>query len=658
MRRVFKKTIGFCMALLICLSILKPAIVAYADEVKDYMIKVIVPNEYSDAVRFGDGYLLLKDGKFDNITSKTRYFFVDEKGNEREIKNNVGFTEIYLNTSGSTYYVDYGALAIGKDGKVALMDMNGELYGGDTNFYSCVVYAGDNLFYTTNDTENETDKANTQVWTLRKKDGSVVKEFNNLNFPTERVHSNGYEYLMTKINGKNQLICINQQGSISKMGDGYLGYTVYGDLGYVKAYKISESGKGYFISIFNMDGTKAFEIDNCYSIDLEGLSNFGYASAWLSYNGNDCGTLVDKNGKMIFELGKYTTISDYDDKQAIAIDENANMFLVDYSDNVIFDVDKFAKGFGESYSAITFSSYYIDSTLTVSIVDNSKENDVGKSFFFDSKGNQISGEIKGTIAYYEGFNGSYASIYDNESESYGVVNKKGDFEKRGYEYLKLQNDPKESNVDAVADKSSDNSKIIIMSDGRDINKYDQFGEGGWYGRQFVNGHVLVKLKGKQQYGIMDINGNEIIPVGEYESFIQYDDSECIVAYKNGAPYLFDTNGNVLNISGQYKNIGEYVTSFYKFASYGNYTVYKDHIGSNNVTITRDYSDKLGLVKIIDTDYMKSDINGDGKVDILDISMIATLYNLKSSDPKWNSKMDINSDNIIDIYDLIVVSKNI
>ena len=79
MRRVFKKTIGFCMALLICLSILKPAIVAYADEVKDYMIKVIVPNEYSDAVRFGDGYLLLKDGKFDNITSKTRYFLLMRK---------------------------------------------------------------------------------------------------------------------------------------------------------------------------------------------------------------------------------------------------------------------------------------------------------------------------------------------------------------------------------------------------------------------------------------------------------------------------------------------------------------------------------------------------------------------------------------------------
>lgn len=658
MRRVFKKTIGFCMALLMCLSILKPAMVAYADEAKDYMLRVIAPNEYSDAVRFGDGYLLLKDGTFDNITSKTRYFFVDEQGNQREIKNSVGFTEIYLNTSGNTYYVDYGALAIGKDDKVALMDMNGELYGGSTNFYSCVVHAGDNLFYTTNATEKQHDKADTTIWTLRKKDGSVVKEFNNLNFSFQRVHSNGYEYIMTENNGQNELICINQQGTITKMGAGFAGYTVYGDLGYVKAYKYSESGNGYFIAIFNADGTKAFEVDNCYSIDIEGLAKFGYGRVSLSYNSKDCQTLVNKNGDFIFELGKYTTISDYDDKQAIAIDENASMFLVDYSDNVIFDVDKFTKKFGQSYSAITFSSYYIDSTLTVSIVDNSKENDVGKSFFFDSKGNQISGDIKGTIAYYGGFNGTYASIYDSESESYGIVNKQGTFEKRGYEYLELREDPKESNVVAVADKSSDNSKIIIMSDGRDINKYDQFGEEGWDGRQFVNGHVLVKLKGKEQYGIMDVDGNEIIPVGEYENFIQYDDSECIVAYKNGSPYLFDTNGKVLNVEGQYKNIGDYVTKFYEFASFKNFTEYTDFIGLNNITITKNYSDKLGLVQVIDTDYMKLDVTGDGKVDILDLSKIATLYNVKSSDSKWDSKMDINNDNIIDIYDLIAVSKNI
>lgn len=658
MRRVFKKTIGFCMALLMCLSILKPSIVVYADEAKDYMLRVIAPNEYSDAVKFGDGYLLLKDGTFDNITSKTKYIFVDENGNQREIKNNVGFTEIYLNTSGNTYYVDYGALAVGKDNKVALMDMEGNLYGGNKNFYSCVIHAGDNLFYTTDDTENKEDKAFTQVWTLRKKDGSVVKEFNDTNKIIDRVHSNGYEYMRVGDYDKAELICIDQQGKITSMGTEFNRFTVYGDPGYVKAYKYTDGSNGYFTAIFNEDGTKLFEIDNCYNIDIEGLAKFGYAKVTLYNNGKVCETLIDKNGNIIFEVGKYSNISGYDDKQAIVIDENDKMFLVDYSDNVIFDVDKFAKGFGESYSAITFSSYYIDSTLTVSIVDNSKENDVGKSFFFDSKGNKISGDIKGTIAYYGGFNGSYAAIYDNESETYGVVNKQGTFEKRGYEYLELREDPKESNVVAVADKSSDNSKIIIMSDGRDINKYDQFGEEGWDGRQFVNGHVLVKLKGKEQYGIMDVDGNEIIPVGQYENFIQYDDSECIVAYKNGSAYLFDTNGKVLNIEGQYKNVGDYVTNFYEFSSRGNFTSYTDCIGSNNITITKNYSDKLGLVQVVDTNYMKLDVNGDGKVDILDLSKVATLYNVKSSDSKWDSKMDINSDNIIDIYDLIAVSKNI
>lgn len=653
MKRVFNKTVSFCIFLFIALGIVAPSLNAYAEENGEYILKIIAENEYSDAVRFGDGYLLLKDGTFDNITSKTTYTFIDENGNKREIKNDIGFTEIYLNTSGSSYYVDYGALAVGKDNKVALMDINGDLYGGDTNFYECVIYAGDNMFYTTNATADQEDKANTKIWTLRRKDGSVVREFTNLDFYSQRVHSNGYEYIMDNDRGESELLVINSEGNITSLGKGYYGYTVYGDLGYIEGRKASESGNGSLISIFYEDGRKAFELDDCYYIDLYGLKEFGYGRVSLSGEENYSENLVDINGNYIFDLDKYYTISGYDNDQAIAIDINENIYLVDYSDNVIFDVDKFAKGFGESYKAITFSSYYIDDTLTVTLVDESKPESNGISFFFDNNGNELLGNVNGEI---RSFNGTYATLYDRVDESNGVISKDGSFEKRGYEYLSLQSEPNESDIVAIADNSSTGSKIMIMKYGQDIDKYDWIGSREWPWKQFIKGHALVKVKGEEEYGIIDIHGNEIIPTGQYTNFIQYDESECILAYKDGIPYLFDTNGNILNTSGEYKNIGDYVTTFYKFRAGRNYTEYKDYIKSNNISIVRDYNDKLGLIQVVSSNDNNYDIDGNGIVDIKDLAEIALSYNKTNNSDGWNSRLDLNKDNIIDIYDLILISK--
>ncbi|MEG0295069.1 MAG: dockerin type I domain-containing protein [Clostridium sp.] len=53
-----------------------------------------------------------------------------------------------------------------------------------------------------------------------------------------------------------------------------------------------------------------------------------------------------------------------------------------------------------------------------------------------------------------------------------------------------------------------------------------------------------------------------------------------------------------------------------------------------------------------------DVNGDGKVDIVDLAAVALAYNTKPYDSGWKSKYDINSDNIIDLYDLVSVSKKI
>ena len=51
----------------------------------------------------------------------------------------------------------------------------------------------------------------------------------------------------------------------------------------------------------------------------------------------------------------------------------------------------------------------------------------------------------------------------------------------------------------------------------------------------------------------------------------------------------------------------------------------------------------------------SDVNGDGVIDILDVSLVAKNYNKSNSDSGWNSKFDFNNDRIIDIFDIVSIS---
>lgn len=53
---------------------------------------------------------------------------------------------------------------------------------------------------------------------------------------------------------------------------------------------------------------------------------------------------------------------------------------------------------------------------------------------------------------------------------------------------------------------------------------------------------------------------------------------------------------------------------------------------------------------------KADVNGDGKVDALDISLISQYYNVSIGDAKYNEKYDVNRDGIIDVYDLVKAYK--
>jgi plastocyanin len=61
----------------------------------------------------------------------------------------------------------------------------------------------------------------------------------------------------------------------------------------------------------------------------------------------------------------------------------------------------------------------------------------------------------------------------------------------------------------------------------------------------------------------------------------------------------------------------------------------------------------GTVKAL----LQGDVNGDGKVDITDLVLVASRFLATSGMPQYNSSADLDQDGIIDIVDLVLVSSH-
>lgn len=91
--------------------------------------------------------------------------------------------------------------------------------------------------------------------------------------------------------------------------------------------------------------------------------------------------------------------------------------------------------------------------------------------------------------------------------------------------------------------------------------------------------------------------------------------------------------------------GSYSLSFKlpSIAMLGNYTVFASARYNAWASTTFDYF------------WLYTDVNRDGKVNILDISIAATAFKSKAGDPAYNSSADINKDNIINILDIALIA---
>jgi len=56
-------------------------------------------------------------------------------------------------------------------------------------------------------------------------------------------------------------------------------------------------------------------------------------------------------------------------------------------------------------------------------------------------------------------------------------------------------------------------------------------------------------------------------------------------------------------------------------------------------------------------FLPTDINKDGRVDLIDIVLVAAAYGSKPGDPNWNEDADIDKNGIIDIIDVSLVARD-
>jgi PKD repeat protein len=82
------------------------------------------------------------------------------------------------------------------------------------------------------------------------------------------------------------------------------------------------------------------------------------------------------------------------------------------------------------------------------------------------------------------------------------------------------------------------------------------------------------------------------------------------------------------------------------------------------TITLNVTDSLGFwdieqkqIQIEALHTLIGDLNGDGQIDIRDISIVARAFGETPERPRWNPQADINKDGKIDIRDIAIVAKN-
>jgi hypothetical protein len=164
-----------------------------------------------------------------------------------------------------------------------------------------------------------------------------------------------------------------------------------------------------------------------------------------------------------------------------------------------------------------------------------------------------------------------------------------------------------------------------------------------------------------QYGITLTNFKETVEWGVLGTGTWLETTHGEVQVSGAGPGWSGEKGLLfkLKFHAEFANNEEYVWKI----SHTNYGTLNIEIIDAELSFAQGTIPKTGITipgpTTIRVDFIRGDVNCDGKVTIIDISDSAYSYNKKSGDPDWATvrRYDLNNDNVIDIYDFVAIATN-
>jgi len=154
-------------------------------------------------------------------------------------------------------------------------------------------------------------------------------------------------------------------------------------------------------------------------------------------------------------------------------------------------------------------------------------------------------------------------------------------------------------------------------------------------------------------GLYDANGNQL-DSASYAQATQYTVAVAALTYQNSSAKWNNDDGLVAQITFQIT--GQPSKALNQSDFYGQlHIIFAELIDFNSNEIP--YSIVQGTLKIDDPTRIPGDINGDGKVDLADLCILAKAYGSELGDPNWNPAADICGDGKVDLADLSVVAEH-
>jgi len=144
-----------------------------------------------------------------------------------------------------------------------------------------------------------------------------------------------------------------------------------------------------------------------------------------------------------------------------------------------------------------------------------------------------------------------------------------------------------------------------------------------------------KIKSSVDAGLADLKGKTEATLSDFKNNVEASVSAAMKDYQAKTQAAFDSYRNNIQTSVN-TGLSQFIPVFY------------DMMGLPPPEVT-----EVGRKELMEM----GDVNGDGVIDMKDISLVNRAYGKREGDPDWNQACDLNHDGVVDMRDQHIVNSN-